>query len=544
MKADEEFGPDRGMEFQTDDEENRAETLGESEEDYESDFTFSDRNPSECSSLSFHMPWPQSYRQSMDMLTSVTPPKVGFLGGTSLTGLGSSFLSSSVYKRAQASESNASLAQPFISVTNAIEKVDELPLPETATPKRSSSYYKASFHELPPPAQQCSYTQSVVNGVNVLCGVGLLSTPFAVKEGGWISLLILFGFSIISCYTGVLLKRCLDSSSGLKTYPDIGQAAFGVSGRLFIAIILYIELYVCCVEFITLMGDNMSKMFPNAQMVFMGIHLNSHYFFTILMTIILLPTILLRNLSLLSYLSGGGVVASLLVVLCLLWVGVVDQVGFHPGGAALDIANIPVSLGIYGFCYAGHSVFPNLYSSMEKPSDFSTVLLVSFSICCLLYTGVAICGFMMFGYSIQSQFTLNMPQEFVASKIAVWTAVVNPLSKYALTLTPVALSLEELLPPSRLRSHYVSVFIRMVLVASTLVVALAVPFFAFVMALVGSFLTMLIALIFPCACYLSILRGRLKWPQIAVCIFIIVVGIVCSCIGTYSAAKKIVDQMG
>ncbi|XP_043699498.1 amino acid transporter AVT1G-like [Telopea speciosissima] len=542
MKADDDFGPDRGMEFQTDDEENRAETVEDSEDDYESEYTFSERNPSEYSNPSYHqMPWPQSYRQSMDMLTSVTPPTVGFLAGTSISGLGSSFLSPSAYKRTHASDYNASLAQPFFS------EVDQLSFPEpTATPKRSSytSYQRSSFHELPPPAQQCSCAQSVLNGVNVLCGVGLLSTPFAVKEGGWMSLLILFGFSIISCYTGLLLKRCLESSPGLKTYPDIGQAAFGVPGRLFIAIILYIELYACCVEFITLMGDNMSTLFPNARMDIGGIHLNCHTFFTILMTIFLLPTILLRNLSLLSYLSGGGVVASLLVVLCLLWVGVVDQVGFHPSGTTLNLANIPVSLGIYGFCYAGHSVFPNLYSSMKKPSEFSTVLVISFSICCFLYTGVAICGFMMFGDSMQSQFTLNMPQNFVASKIALWTAVVNPLSKYALTLTPVALSLEELMPPSPLRSHYVSVFIRTVLVTSTLVVALSVPFFGFVMALIGSLLTMLIALIFPCACYLSILRRRLNWLQIGVCIFIIIVGIVSSCIGTYSATKKIVDNLG
>lgn len=32
-------------------------------------------------------------------------------------------------------------------------------------------------------------------------------------------------------------------------------------------------------------------------------------------------------------------------------------------------------------------------------------------------------GFMMFGESTESQFTLNMPQDLVASKIAVWTTV-------------------------------------------------------------------------------------------------------------------------
>lgn len=52
----------------------------------------------------------------------------------------------------------------------------------------------------------------------------------------------------------------------------------------------------------------------------------------------------------------------------------------------------------------------------------------------------------------------------------------NPLSKYALTMTPVALSLEELLP-STSQSNFVMLLMRTFLVFSTLVVALAVPFF-------------------------------------------------------------------
>lgn len=72
--------------------------------------------------------------------------------------------------------------------------------------------------------------------MNLLCGVGLLSTPYAAKQGGWVSLSILFIFCALSLYTGILLSRCLDSRPGLKSYPDIGEAAFGRSGRLIISV--------------------------------------------------------------------------------------------------------------------------------------------------------------------------------------------------------------------------------------------------------------------------------------------------------------------
>ena len=70
----------------------------------------------------------------------------------------------------------------------------------------------------------------------MLCGVGILSTPYAVKEGGLLSISILLIFAILSYYTGVLLRSCLDSSPGLETYPDIGQAAFGQAGRVAISV--------------------------------------------------------------------------------------------------------------------------------------------------------------------------------------------------------------------------------------------------------------------------------------------------------------------
>jgi len=73
--------------------------------------------------------------------------------------------------------------------------------------------------------------------------------------------------------------------------------------------------------------------------------------------------------------SVGGIFATILVALCLFWVGTMDQVvGYKPGEKILDLANLPVSVGLYSFCFAGHAVFPNIYSSMKEPSKFPSVL--------------------------------------------------------------------------------------------------------------------------------------------------------------------------
>ncbi|XP_077238973.1 amino acid transporter AVT1C-like [Tasmannia lanceolata] len=477
----------------------------------------------------------------MKMKSSLTSPNVGFQGRWSLRGLSRLFWPSSHKTKTEPTPEMDSALCKLLIPTDL--EGDNPTLHRSAEDIQSKNFSQNLSHRDKVQSHQSSFPQAVVNGINVLCGVGLLTTPYAIKEGGWLGLLLLFSLGIISCYTGILLKQCLESTPEIQTYPDIGQAAFGIIGRLSVAIVLYVELYACCVEYITLMSDNMSSLFPNAHMNLVGLYLNPHQLFSIMTTIVVLPTVWPRNLSFLSYLSAGGVIASLLVAVCLLWVGVVDRVGFHQSGTALDLANVPVAIGLYGFCYSGHAVFPNIYSSMKKPSQFPAVLIVSFTICWVLYSGVGVAGYLMFGESIQSQFSLNLPQQLLASKTAVWTTVVNPLTKYALTINPVALSLEELLPSSQAKSYYISILIRTLLVLSTLVVALTFPFFGFVMALMGSLLTMLIALILPSACYLSIMRGRLSWFQVSVCILIILLGAMFAVIGSYSAIKRIAENM-
>ncbi|KAK8662276.1 hypothetical protein V6N13_091861 [Hibiscus sabdariffa] len=379
--------------------------------------------------------WPQSYRQSIDLYSSVPSPTIGFLGTPTLSRLGSSFLSSSLTRRFTPETLHDPVRKPLLppSVDNEIQ-------PHRRSSRSLITKQSVRFDDKVdhahgiPLGRQSTYGQAVMNGINVLCGVGILSTPYAAKEGGWLGLIILFTFAVLSFYTGLLLRQCLDSSPELETYPDIGQAAFGAAGRITLSIILYVELYASCVDYIILEGDNLSSLFPNAHLSLGGFELNSHHLFCLMTTLAVLPTVWLRDLSVLSYISAGGVVASFLVVICLFWVGLVDQVGFHNKGTPFNLATLPVAVGLYGFCYSGHAVFPNIYTSMAEPAKFSSVLLSCFGICTLLYAGTAVMGYKMFGEAMESQFTLNMPKDLLASKIAVWATVVNPFTKYPFSL--------------------------------------------------------------------------------------------------------------
>lgn len=49
-------------------------------------------------------------------------------------------------------------------------------------------------------------------------------------------------------------------------------------------------------------------------------------------------------------------------------------VGAHQYVPALNLRKIPAISGLYIFSFAGHIVFPNIYTAMNDPSKFTKVI--------------------------------------------------------------------------------------------------------------------------------------------------------------------------
>ena len=159
------------------------------------------------------------------------------------------------------------------------------------------------------------------------------------------------------------------------------------------------------------------------------------------------------------------------------------------------------------------------------------------------YRLLAVMGNATYGPSVNSQVTLNLPIGKISTKIAVYTTLINPLTKYALVVTPIANALEERFHVIKKR-FMISVLIRTVIVISTVVVALTVLFFGYVVALTGSFLSSTATMLFPCVCYLKIFKNKCPSVfELGIIARILVMGALIASIGTYTSLKQIIHKL-
>ncbi|KAK9704901.1 hypothetical protein RND81_07G018800 [Saponaria officinalis] len=388
-----------------------------------------------------------------------------------------------------------------------------------------------------------SFMKTLFNGLNSILGVGILSMPYALSSGGWLSLILLLIIIIASTYAGILTKRCMDLNPKIKTYGQIGEFSYGKFGKTIVSIILYVDLYLVLIGYLILEGDNLHNLFPGVKLHnFLGINFDGNETFVMIIAIVLLPTIWLDDLSILAYFSATGVVTCVAILVTVIWVGVFDGVGFRNGGELVNWKGVPTAVSLFMFCYSANPVFPTLYTSMHKKKHFSKVLLIGFSFATIMNASMAILGYLMFGSNLQSQITLNLPTQNLASKIAIYVAWMSPLSKFALIMKPVAQTTESWFPPKYRDNRAFKMVLRTALVATQVIIAITIPFFGSLMSLVGALLSATASITVPCLCYLKISKINRKSSEGVFIMVFILLSLVVVVIGTYTSLRRIVED--
>ncbi|CAG8796301.1 14601_t:CDS:2, partial [Cetraspora pellucida] len=285
--------------------------------------------------------------------------------------------------------------------------------------------------------------QTIVNTVNILMGIAILALPLAFKYSGWIIGISIFSFCLISTnYTAQILKKCLDTDPECLTYADLAYLAYGQKGRIFVGFLFLMDLYNAAVALMILVGDSLKILFPQVDLTNLKLIV-----FLVITPITWLP------IHYLSYASVLGIFTASSLALVLLIDGLTKYVApgslWQPMDTYLFPPNwmvVPLSFGLINSAFSGHAVFPSLYRDMEKPHYYKKTVNSSYLVAGVVYFTVTVCGYLMFGSKTMQEITQNIMStpgySLVLNSIVVWLIVINPLSKYPLTLIPINLSIE------------------------------------------------------------------------------------------------------
>jgi len=380
--------------------------------------------------------------------------------------------------------------------------------------------------------RRSSTAQAMANTVNILLGVGTLSVPFALAEAGWSGLGVLAVLGVATNYTGKILIKC-QRRSACASYEDIGEAAFGRAGRGFITSVLYTELIGTAGLFFILEGDHLAKL----------LHMQGkEELLACAAALVMVPTTWMLNLSQLSYVGALGLAASVSVTGVMMYTAFSEfsttgTLAHAADTALIHYATFPVSFGLLAFVFAGHAVFPSIYSSMSEPEEYDKMLDTSYAIVALNCLALGIAGYCLFGDDVADQVTLSLPPGQLAT-VAFALTTVNPLAKFALTLDPVAKGVDEKLNldiTAKAGDALTSRAFRTLLGLGSLGLAVKLPFFGVGMSLLGAVLTLTVSVVFPSACYLKMFDRDLSSSERALNYGIILMGVACILTGTAAA---------
>ncbi|KAL3896132.1 MAG: hypothetical protein SGCHY_004274 [Lobulomycetales sp.] len=392
---------------------------------------------------------------------------------------------------------------------------------------------------------------SVANSVNTLCGLGILSLPFAFRQSGIvlaITFLLVFG-ATASC-TAMLLRDCIshvrrdrDREAYLAaqqedqgeqadaedqpllrnsvrnhhtteslvaiTYSDVGYAAFGRFGAVLVQTLFSLELFAADTAFIVIAVDALTSLFHDK--VYSRSHIQA------LLVALLTPITMARDLSVLAYASVIGVLACVVISLTVIgygahgpasWITPADGVREWPVDAWTAVS----AVGIFFVGFDAHSVFPAILHSMQDQGWFNAVLVWAYGYCSVLYVAVGMAGYLMYGSDTQREITLNLAGDsstrLILDVISVMI-VVNSVATYPLLMQPVITALQNTLyagVPWAIGTRYTRHLIAVGLNVLVLVVSVWIPSFQLIMTVLGSAFSTLIVVVLPCICHMIIIK--------------------------------------
>ncbi|PFX17200.1 Vesicular inhibitory amino acid transporter [Stylophora pistillata] len=300
-------------------------------------------------------------------------------------------------------------------------------------------------------SKNTSALQAAWNVLNLIQGTGTLGVPFAVMQGGYMSLVAIALISIITNYTGKLIIECLYEKP------------------------------------------------------------------------LLLPCMF-------------SVVALVMVFTSVIGYGVTQRYEWDFNLGVTTLEGFPVAWGIILFSFVCHPYLPGIEETMEKPEEFNSIMNYSFfasAVTKLIYGFIAV---LTFRGQTQQEISENLPPGALQNTANALLGL-NGMFSYALPLLTLITIIHKAqlsyIPPCfpdekhplTIKERAMIYSLRAVFVVFTVMVAVLLPQFSLLMAVIGSISGVLLTLVFPCLFDVMLHIEHISTSRYVINLLIVCVGV-------------------
>ncbi|KAG0170677.1 hypothetical protein DFQ28_005698 [Apophysomyces sp. BC1034] len=392
-------------------------------------------------------------------------------------------------------------------------------------------------------SQAGSSFYAYVNVVCVIAGTGTLGLPYALKQGGWIGLMILGLSWIMSIYTGTILIRCLyaNGKERMMTYKDIATASFGVIGGWVTFFFNTWILLGAPILYMVLSGQNLNQLCKGT-----AAELGDTPWIIISCAIVAVPFILVKSMREVAIMSAFGAAATLITVLIVLVMACIDQKNLtNIQHNSVIWEQFPIALSTISFSFGGNVVYPHVEASMKKPKQWPMVLALGLSTCALMYFLTAVPGYAIYGTTVISPIYNRIPVG-AGRMVAIILMTIHVLTASPILVTSFSLDVEDMCSISverfgKWKEFAIRAVLRTAVMVFVGVVACVVPHFDLLMSLIGAFANCALIFVFPILFYFRLTGFRNKpLYELAFCAVIVLLGIVGLIFGTKEAIEALI----
>ena len=388
--------------------------------------------------------------------------------------------------------------------------------------------------------------KAVVNLMSDIEGTGLLALPYVIAQSGLVAIAAMAVVPFIAFYTGTILIDCLydknDTGERVRVrsnYKQLGEACSPRFGGTIVSAIQLVDLFLLASLYLVLCASLSTGIFPDLPL--------SDKVWMLIAAALGLPTLFVKNLSQVAWMSLLSVIALMIAVVSVLAYGIAHESSWTPREILVwNIDEVPVSLAIIIFSYLCHPVLPGVEASIENKSKYRTMLALSYFFVAIVKVVFSVCAFLSFSSNIQDVIVNSLPVGVIRSLVNAFL-LLNVFFSYPFRVITIIQTIEESVSPDSFSCKIPDLVwfigIRVSTNFLTLLPAILIPHFALFMAFISSLTGSAIAFILPVIFHLVIKQHELKLYHYIFDISVLIFGFLAAALGLVYSGKSLFEEL-